>query len=199
MKISSTLTQVGGNFARPTKYSMILTPPSALRTSTSQTLDVLCKTVQAPGITNEPYEIKVKGQPIKVPGRTIQNQEITVTFYVDEYYNVRKLFQDWILALDNRSQPARSLANNSVMLSRDFYGTLELIGRDFNETTAKPIVWEFESVFPTNIGEMDFNTSDKDTISELSVTFTYSRYNTRTLKSRDIIENSDNNINRMRG
>jgi len=199
MRISSTLSQAGGNFARPTKYSMILSLPTPLRTVFGDSLDVLCKTVQAPGITNEPYEIKIKGHTIKIPGRTNQNQEIQITFYVDEDYKVRKMFQDWILSLDNRTPVARSGRNAIMAKNKDYYGELELIGRDFTETSDKTISFMFEDVYPINVGELDFDTSGKDTISEITITFAYSRYNTKNKYSSDFIENTDADINNIKG
>jgi len=199
MKISSTLINAGGNFARPTKYSMILTIPVSLRSAFGNQLDVLCKSVQAPAITNESYEIKVKGHPVKIPGRTIQTNEITITFYVDEKYNTRKLFQDWILGLDNRSPVARSTKTAQIINSKDFYGSLELIGRDYHETTSKPISWNFENLFPINIGEIEFSTTDKDSLSEVTITFAYSRFNTHSSFSNDVIEDLDNNLNSLGG
>jgi len=199
MRISSTLMQAGGNFARPTKYSMILTVPVPIRNIYGESLDVLCKNIQAPGIINESYEIKIKGQTLKIPGRTQQTQEITIVFYVDEKYKIRKLFQDWILGLDNRNPVKRSNGNASIINTRDFYGELELIGRDFAETTNKPVSFRFENVFPISIGELEFDSTNKDSLSEISVTFAYSRYNTFNELSNDLLDDIDSNINQLKG
>ncbi len=197
MRISSTLSNAGGNFARPTKYNMILSLPGSLRSTFGNELDVLCKTSQLPAIMNEPYEIKLKGHPIKIPGRTTQTQEITVSFYVDDEFKIRKLFQDWIYAMDNRATVARNSQTESLLNQDDRYGEIELIGRDYYESTKKPIQWKFEKVYPTNIGELDFNTEDKDAISEISITFAYYRYNTDTPSSKESIENLDNDLNKI--
>jgi len=204
MRISSTLSQAGGNFARPTKYSMVLAVPPALRTTFTQELDVLCKTVQLPSAVNEPYEIKIKGHSVKIPGRTQQVQEISVTFYVDEKYKVKSLFQDWVQGLDNRSPvPRNSQSQGLVNASKDdkmaIYGEMELIGRDFYESTDKPISWKFENVYPTSVGEIDYSTNEKDTIIEFTVSFAYSRYITNTPISRETVEDLDNSLNQIQG
>jgi hypothetical protein len=168
MKISKALSTAGGNFARPTKYNMLLTVPSSLAGISGITYDVLCKTIQKPSEVQEPYEIKLKGHTLKVPGRTNQSQELTVTFYVDEFYTIHTMLHKWVQKTDD--------LNLMGFSSDDKFGSIELIARDFNETGAAPARFIFEDVFPLNIGEIDYNTSDKDTISEISVTFAYSRY-----------------------
>ena len=199
MRISSTLSQVGGNFARPTKYNVILSLPAALHHRYGEKMDVLCKAVQAPGITVESQEIRVKGHPVSIPVRTLQNREVTLTFYLDEDYELRRIFQDWAYGLDHRSPVARNSDTASLVNSEDKFGSMILIGRDFNETLNKPIEWKFENVFPINVGEIDFNTETKDEISEVSVTLGYTRYLTNTPTSREVIEDMDNGINQMKG
>jgi len=199
MKISSTLIQAGGNFARPTKFSLILTLPIELRTRYGHKMDILCKTTQIPSITNESYEIKVKGHPIKIPKRTHQTQEITFSFYVDESFDVRKIFQDWIYALDDRNPVARNYRTTNLLNSDNLskFGTIELIGRDFFETSGKVITWRFEDVFPTSVGDIGFDVTAKDTITEFDVTFAFSRYLTDTAISKENIEDLDSGINTL--
>jgi hypothetical protein len=199
MRISSTLMQAGGNFARPTKYNLILNLPNALHSEYGSTIDVMCKTTSVPSITNENYEVKIKGHPIRIPARTHQTQEINLSFYIDEYYNMRKIFQDWIYALDNRNPVARNQDTAIMVDNGNIYGNMELIGRDFAETLDKPISWIFEDVFPINISDINFDTTAKDTLSEFDVTLAYSRYLTITPNSMENIEDMDNDINQMRG
>ncbi len=188
MRISSTLSQVAGNFARPTKYSVIVTPPFALREVYGNKLDVLCKGTSLPEITVESQEIKIKGHPIKIPKRVHQNQEITLTFYIDEKYDIRSLFQNWIYALDDRNPVARNLQSSLLSDTNNKFGELTLIARDFNETTSRPIQWIFEDAFPISISDIEFSSDNKDAISEMSVTFGYTRYLTHTTTSREYQE-----------
>jgi len=206
MRISSTLTRAGGNFARPTKFTMILTPPSNLGTTLGDTLDVLCKNVASPDINNESYEIRIKGHPIKIPGRTIQNQELNITFYVDEYYKTKQFFQNWIHGIDNRNPVPRNNDTSGLVDSiknspYNAYGTIELIGRDFDETVGKPISFIFENVFPTAVSGIEFDTSNKDSISEMNVTFSYYRFVTSSAvegwNNKETIENMDNYLDKF--
>jgi len=196
MRISHTLAQAGGNFARPTKYGAIIIPPASMVSTETSNLDVLCKTATVPGVINEPYEIKIKGQNVKIPGRTNQNKELTLTFYIDDAYTTRKLFQDWIEGLDQRFSGPRNGASEAMIVSNDKYGHITLIGRNFNETIDQ-IVFMFEDVYPTSVGEIEFDTSNKDSVFEISVTFAFSRFITDNLANHDIngVENLDDTFN----
>jgi len=194
MRISSTLFNSGGNFARPTKFTAIITLPNR---PAGEKLDVLCKSVQIPAVQNDAQEIKIKGHPIKIPKRTIQTQELQVVFYLDELYDLRSIFQNWIHSLDDRNPVARNAETAGLLGHPYAAGTIEIIGRDFDESSNVPVSFLFERVFPTNIGDTSFDSSNKDTISELSVTFGFTRYTTATTTSVESIENLDNNLERI--
>jgi hypothetical protein len=187
---------------------MLLTAPPNLNYFEGDSLDVLCKNVTSPDITNQSYEIQVKGHPIKLPGRSIQNQEITVTFYVDEYYKIKQFFQNWILAIDNRATVPRngntsSLVNSIKNSNYNMFGTIELIGRDFQESLGKPIQFIFENVFPTSVSGVEFDSTNKDSISEMTVTFSYYRYITNSAidgwNNRETQENLDLYLDEIKG
>ena len=61
MRISTALYQAGGNFARGTKFSIIINTPPRLNSIYSKYYDVLCKTTGIPTVTHTPIEMKVKG------------------------------------------------------------------------------------------------------------------------------------------
>jgi hypothetical protein len=176
MKISNTLFNAGQNFARPTKYSAIITTPPIITTFIGNELNVLCKSINMPPINNEVYELKVKGHPVKLPKRTIQNQEITITFYVDEGYRVKKIFQDWIEILDDRFNVPGINEFPDTLPIEEKYGFLTLIPQNFYETPHAPIKMSFENVFPISVGDLTFDGSDKDSTQQLTVSFGYYRY-----------------------
>jgi hypothetical protein len=183
MKISSTLYDAGKNFARPTKYSAIITPPPNVLTFFSNTLDVLCKSVTIPQTTNEVYEIRVKGHPVKLPKRSVQTQEVSMTFYVDEGYKVRQIFLDWIELLDDRFTVMGHNEYPSALPIELKYGIIQIVAQDFYEEGKAPLTLTFENVFPTSVGDLTFDGSDKDNTHQLTVTFGYYRYITDLLSS----------------
>jgi len=177
MRISDALASVGGNFARPTKFNILITPPSSLKAGGEfeKTVDILTKSVEMPEITMSPIEMSFKGHQLKYPGRTNQTQSLTATFYTDEYYNIRKMFTNWISILDNRYYVGRNSDTANLVDPKDKYGNMMIIARDFYEKE-KPMVFMFEKVYPTNIGNITYDTSDKDSIIETNVTFAFYRY-----------------------
>jgi hypothetical protein len=169
--------EVAGNFARPTKFTAIINfPPNLFPILSSSELDILCKTVNIPSIQNVFQEIKVKGHLVKVPVRTEYNKEINLTFYVDEWFKVKKDFEEWIKALDNRFDSYDDCPDD--LESEDKYGTITVIGQDYLESGEEPhpIEITYTHVFPTNISDMNFSSEDKDNVMELSVTFAYLEY-----------------------
>ena len=110
-----------------------------------------------------------------MPGRTNQQQEITITFYLNENHSLRKVFYDWISACDNRYYGKLAGGVSSIVDTFNIYGTIYLIGLDFRES-AEVMRYNFEYLYPTNIGSVEFNTAGNNETIELSVTFAYYRY-----------------------
>jgi hypothetical protein len=176
MRLSTTLYGSGSNFARPTKYNAVITLPLLEgNLVSSHTLDVLCKSIVMPSTNNTSQEIKVKGQTVKLPKRSNQVQEITVTFYVDEGYRIHELFHRWINNLDDRFLIPGNTEAPDTKLYNEKYGTILLTALDFYEAKV-PISLAFEDVYPMNVSELTMDGTDKDNIHQLTVTFAYYRY-----------------------
>jgi len=192
-RVSSILSNALGHGARATKFEIIINPPSNLYNDYSRAVDVLCKSVSVPSITNEPIEIRIKGHPVKIPGRTHQSQTLNVTFYVDEDLKIRQMFQDWIYSLDNRSPVGRNSNTESMSNSNtiDKFGNAIIIAKDFNESK-DVMVFLVEHLFPTNISDMSYGSADKDTILELTVEFAFERFLTKGNGLSDSLDNLDN-------
>ena len=177
MRISSALYQAGGNFARGTKFSVLLYTPSRISTIYSKYYDVLCKSTGIPTVTHTPIEVKIKGQNIKIPGRTQQDQNIQLTFYLDENTDLRTMLQNWIYEMDNYNPLNTTSQTGSITTYDDLYGNMTLKIKDFNENfDVKTYV--FYDVFPVNIENVNYGAEDKDTILEQPVTFAYSWFET---------------------
>jgi ribosomal protein L1 len=185
VSISDTLSQAGGNFARPTKYNIVLSTPPAL-SQYNKVFDILGKSVSVPDVTNTPIEFKIKGQNVKIPGRTQQTQEVQITFYLDEGLKIRNLFQDWLYSLDPRSPVPMNTNSYNLKQNRERFGNLVVLAQDFKEENSVS-AYMFEGVFPTNVGSIEYSSADKDTVIELTVTFSYYRFITQG----DFTENID--------
>jgi len=172
MKIQNKLNIYGGEFARPTRYTAMVMRPPLLETGEEILVDIMCKAVNIPETTHTPVEMTFKGHPIKIPGRTNQAQTVTMTFYLDERYNTRNIFQEWIDFLDNRYYAGNTPAPN---FNTEKYGQIIVLARDYNETGDIVEEFNFENVFPLSISDLEYSAADKDTIMEFTVTFAYYR------------------------
>ena len=172
MKIQNKLNIYGGEFARPTKYTVMVMRPALIETGEEIAMDIMCKGVSIPETTHTPLEMTFKGHPLKIPGRTNQAQTLSMTFYLDERYNTRRIFQEWIDFLDPRFYAGNIQPpdNNS-----DKYGSIVVLARDYRESGDVVEEFNFENVFPLSVSEIEYSAADKDTIMEFSVTFGYYR------------------------
>ena len=109
MKISKFVAQISTGLARSNKFLVSLTPPSSALTglmaqgkvsydnSQLQKILLLCDSAQLPGLTVNTTPIRSFGEVREIPYE--QNYEpITLSFFVDSGMNVKKLFDNWLLA-----------------------------------------------------------------------------------------------------
>ena len=176
MKISENINQAGGNLARPVKFNIVITPPIDLGSSYEQkSFDVLCKTAGVPEVTMETIDVIFKGHTLKIPGRVNQMQEITITFYLDEFHKLRRLFYDWVNSIDDRFYGHKSGRSEAASLNSPF-GSCILKTRDFAETLENPMDYYFTNIYPTNIGGVEFNSGGNNEVLEFSVTFAFQHF-----------------------
>ncbi len=177
MKISETINTASGNMARPTKFNALLFPPQSLSDNyDGKAFDVMCKTVNVPETNMETIDIMYKGHNIKVPGRVNQQQEITMTFYLDEYHKMRRLIYDWISVMDDRFYGNKNSRTLRTAQTQDLFGGMILKARDFAESINEPMNYNFEYIYPTSVGGVEFNSSGVNEVLEFTVTFTYLKF-----------------------
>ncbi len=194
-KIAETLSFAGGNLARPTRFSMLLAPPVELiGLGDPKVLDVLCKSVKVPDVTNEPLEMKIKGHTMKIPGRTNQDLTLEITFYLDENHNMRQLFHEWINGLDDRFYAQTSAAAAGVSQSKNYFGNILIKAREFDESKIEPMNYLIEGVYPTSVSGMEYGSGSTNEVQEVTVTFAYFRF-----LSNDITGSYDNLDNILDG
>jgi len=184
-KISGIMDIAGGNLARPTMFSVSLSPPPSISNMFSQSYtDVLCKTIKIPDITVETIELKFKGHPLLIPGRTNQVQTIELNFYLDESHRLRDMLTTWIGGMDDRYYAVTDGASEAMSESRDWYGSIKIDALDFKENT---VVQSYivEGVFPTSVEGPDYDSSGVGNVTELSVTFALYRVMNDSLNAYD--------------
>jgi len=184
MSIQSKLDIFIGDAARATKYRLHLPVPQTISYNISgDSLDLVCKSANIPAKALDTIILKHKGRDIPVPGQEKFNQTFDLTFYLDPNHNIKKMFEDWITALDADSyQKTTPYDVSNARVERDNnIGALkvDLIIQqlDFNEldTSSKYV---FRYAFPTNISEIAYGSDKIGELLEFTVTFTFTFFET---------------------
>ncbi len=172
MKIGDALFAAGGNFSRPTRYTAIITLPGLVGSpDDSAMLDILCKSVKIPDISMEPIDIKYKSHTVKIPGRVNQEQQVDCTFYLDEDHHAHQVLTDWIQVMDKYYYD-----DSDDGVYYQFYGALQLISRDFDESPEKLAIYDFDLVYPTQVSGIEYGANSNSEIHEFTVSFAFARF-----------------------
>jgi len=171
--VNSTLQRYGGDLARNTKFSVMLTFPKSLKINWREKykVDILAKNVVLPQMSNNVKEIKYKNHILKIPGRTTFEGNFTITFYLDDAHKLKQDFDIWIRNLDKYE-----ISNEpKEIIFKDLYGHLTLNVYDFDEEYIQAY-YEIHNVYPVSIGNLDYSSDAQSGIQELTVEFAFTHY-----------------------
>lgn len=185
--------EIIGDGARTTKFTFVLPPISG----SEEAMDHILYSVKGctlPTMSHQTIEFKHKGLSIPIRGVTKFSQQFTVTFYLTETHIVKRLFEEWMMMIEQRhyyynprkqANFQRKLAvvpevNNHVEDDLAPYMT-------WYNVTAYIEQWDFDGMKPTAIYEIfnvfpiavDAPTYSYDTmgqIAEFTVTFACSHF-----------------------
>ena len=165
-----------GEFAKGHRYSVIITPPAFLSTSTvPDLLQYVCEAVSLPtkGIASNAHDIY--GTPREIPYRETFT-ESALSFFIDDDFNVKRFFDQWQANIINPESGNVNYWNN-------FVGNIKIarLKNDSIDMTAAPEQkYEIELVdaYPSAVGEIALGHTQGGEVLRLSVTFKYRRWNT---------------------
>lgn len=146
--------------------------PTALSTGVSA-IDKIALTAKAttfPTSNNQPVEVDYFGRKIKLAGnRTFEDW--TVTFYNDEDFGGRDLFENWLAAVNGHESNVRQpeFGVDETQNSYKAFGRINQWGK-----TGLAIVktYEMHGLFPINVGPMTADWGSND-VHTFDVTFAY--------------------------
>jgi hypothetical protein len=101
--------------AKQNRFEVDIAMPPALvaRGYNNRNLTLLTKSVSVPGVNIATGEIRVVGEIMPFPyDRTFGGA--TVTFYVDKRFNVRKIFEDWVDAIQDPNTRLLGWYNDTI-------------------------------------------------------------------------------------
>lgn len=166
---------IEGGGARPALFEVILTPPAGLP-AVQEKVALLCRATALPASTLGVVDVYHAGRPIKLAGdRTFADWQISV--YNDEDFAIKDMLELWSNKINthisNRLDPdyqAITPKNNSK--SYKATGIVRQYGKTGPSDESGIIrAYQFEGVFPFNVGDIEVAWDSTDAIEVFSCTF----------------------------
>jgi hypothetical protein len=163
--------------ARTNRYSVDFTPPIALRNYDNQLKQrvlMFCDQIQIPGVNLSTIQNRTFGEFREVPYEKIYG-DIQMSFYVDNDMTVKKLFDDWLGLIQNKTTRTFEYYNNYTV-------NMNVNIEDLSDKTRYSVT-AYEC-YPKAIGPIQMDYASKD-VMKLQVTMMYKYWSTQTNNALD--------------
>lgn len=159
-------------FAKANRYRVIISPPMRLAQfmgNASPSLDLFAESVTLPGkqINSFDYPFNALENMVKYPNGYM-TEDVTVVFRLTNRYNIKALFDQW----------QRLIVNDNYLLeyAATYEGTIVI--EQLNEMNQKVYGAQLNNAYPITVGGIDLSSESANSISKVSVTFTYTKLDT---------------------
>ena len=147
--------------ARTNRFTVQLTPPNANPAVVRKTL-LFCEKASLPGISFATTQNRTFGEFREVPYDRLFDT-VQLTFHVDRHMTVKKMFDDWMLYIQNP-------VNRSFQWYKNYITDMKIQVQDLeDQTTYEVALYE---AYPKNVSAISLDAEGKDTM-RLDVTFQY--------------------------
>lgn len=153
--------------ARPNKYRIIMAIPGY--TGGDDVVDVLAKSTTLPDVTVGVIPVWNQGRKLNLAGDVAYSGSWDVSFYNTADLELKRAFEEWVKSIDDAQNDIRN--NDSIKDYAIDIVVMQLDGR--NQPTASYALY---NCWPSSIGAVDLADDAADTISEFTVTLTYSHW-----------------------
>lgn len=135
------------------------------------TLRFFCKATSLPASTIGEIAVPYLGRVIKVPGdRTFDDWSVTVLNTED--MDLRRKFETWSDAINGKESNISSLPGGAYQAIKGHSAIVEQLNREGNVVRS----YELYNLFPKEIGSVELGFDQVDTVSEFTVTFAYTYF-----------------------
>lgn len=155
-----------GQGARANKYSITIDRAGF---TDGALVEALCKGAPIPGKTIGTIPVWNQGRKLLIAGDTSYSNSWTVTFYNDENHTIREAILTWMNEIDDFVDNKHALEPTNYMAT----ATVSQLAEGGDKTT---ISWELLNLYPTDVSEVALADETADTITEFTVTFTFSHH-----------------------
>ena len=162
---------------RPSLFNVKMTLPSALESTAKDVAErkliFLCQAASIPASTIGSINVPYMGRKIKVAGnRTFAPWEITVLN--DEDFVIRKVFEEWMQAINDHTLNIRSRGVSSAPAD---YKTIFTVRQYAKDDDISPLrKYEFRGIFPTEVSAITLNWDTENEIETFTVTLDYDEW-----------------------
>lgn len=153
--------------ARPNKYRIKVQNPAG--GPSEEQLDILCKATSIPEATVGVIEVYNQGRKLPIAGDKSYGSAWDITFYNTQKLDIRNAFEDWMKKIDDVQTHNREWEFNNEYM-KDFQ-VAQLNGKD--EIMSEYTLY---NCWPSNITAVDLADDSQDTVSEFTVTITFSHW-----------------------
>ena len=159
---------VGGG-ARANQFRVTITPPVGIAIG----LDVrrtsfMVRTSNLPAQEMTPIEVPFRGRKIYIAGDREFADPWTTTFINDTDFMIRNAMERWLNGINDLSE------GTGVSNPADYQTDLVVEQLDRDDTTLKAYI--FRSAWPVNIGEIELNSDQADSLEEFEVQWRYQHF-----------------------
>lgn len=120
---------------RKNKYLLeLFIPVSNYDPAPASKIDILCQSASFPEINNTTLTTYHKGRRFQTRGETDYGSDYVITFIDDDRMSLRRLFQSWMILIDNTTPKSHpNLLENDGFSGWDIFGSINSAGQVWND------------------------------------------------------------------
>lgn len=148
--------------ARTNRFTVDVSPPTSTAAGVNRRVLLLCDSAQLPGVSYATTQNRTYGEFKEVPYDRLFDT-VSLTFFVDNNMFVKKIFDDWILFIQNP-------VNRSFRYYSEYVRPMTIQVQDLNDKTKYEV--KLHEAYPKTMAAVSLNAESKD-VMKLQVTFQY--------------------------
>lgn len=158
--------------ARPTHFEVEIAEPASLYAGkgvATRTVNLFCKSAFLPQTRINTSRLQIAGAPpLYYPvGADYGGDNITLSFYIDQNFDVKTFFDEWIDNVVERR-------NGEIQYANSYYTTMTI--KQLNAQHKVVYIAKFQDVFPVSVNPLGLDHNSTGQVHELSVTLNYRRW-----------------------
>ena len=154
--------------ARPNKYRIAINSKESSGPTEDQ-MDILCKAASLPEAAIGTIDVYNQGRKLVIAGDKTYTSAWDVTFYNTREMDIKNKMEEWMKRIDDVQSHNREWEENSEYMT-------DMEVHQLNGENIETAKYKLYNVWPSNISSVDLADDSQDTVSEFTVTFTYSHW-----------------------